>query len=236
MTRVLAINGSARKERGYTAMLLEALLEGMEAAGAETELVVASKLDVRPCTGEFDCWFKHVGLCYQHDDMDGLYPKLRAADVLVLGIPVYVPFPGDMQNLVNRLMPLVEPILEIRDGRTRARFHENVRISKIVLVSCGGWWEAENMDKVVHSVQDMAEDASVAFEALLRPHAHKMRELPEEGEAILAEVREAGRQLVAEGRMDPETLERVSRPLVPFEEYNREQTEMHLRARDGDGG
>jgi multimeric flavodoxin WrbA len=216
--------------------LLVPFLEGMEEAGAETELVQASRLDVAECTGEFHCWYKHVGECYQRDGMDELYPKLRAADILVLGIPVYIPFPGAMQNLINRLCPLLEPILKIREGRTRARFHEDVNISKIVLVSVSGWWELGNMDKVVDAVQDLAEDASVEFEVILRPHASAMAKLPEEAEGILNATRDAGRQLVRDGTMHPGTLEVISRPLVTFEELNREHTEEYLRAkakRDG---
>jgi multimeric flavodoxin WrbA len=43
--------------------------------------------------------------------MQSLYPKLREADILMLATPVYVPFPREMQNLVNRLVPLLERAL-----------------------------------------------------------------------------------------------------------------------------
>lgn len=86
----------------------------------------------------FDCWYKTVGQCIFKDDMQILYHKLRDADILVLATPVYIPLPGEMQNLINRLCPIIEPAFEFREGRTRARFSQEVRISKIVLVSmCG---------------------------------------------------------------------------------------------------
>ena len=44
---------------------------------------------------------------------------------------------------MNRLVPLIEPILEFKDNRTRAKFHKEVNIRKIALVSVvvGGSWE-----------------------------------------------------------------------------------------------
>jgi len=104
--------------------------------------------------------------------MQMLYPKLRGADILVLVTPVYIPLPGEMQDFINRLCPLIEPVLEWRDGRTRARFHEDVKIRQIVLVSASGWWEKGNFDTVVRIAEELAKDANVEFGgAILRPHA-----------------------------------------------------------------
>ena len=142
MTKVLAINGSPRMGRGYTAMILKPFLQGMKESGAETETYYASKLKPKPCScNVMKCWYETPEECCIHDSMDDLYPKLKAADILVLATPVYIPLPGYMQNFINRLCPLIEPMLVFRDGRTRARFHEDVNIQKIVLVSTGGWWE-----------------------------------------------------------------------------------------------
>jgi len=129
--KVLVINGSVRKEKGYTAKVLGPFIKGMEKAGGQVELLYSKKLDVNPCNGEFDCWYKNLGKCYINDSMQQVYPKLREADILVLGIPVYLPIPSEMQKFLNRLMPLMNPILEFRDGRTSIRFHDDVRIRKI---------------------------------------------------------------------------------------------------------
>ena len=111
MVKVLVVNGSARKEKGYTARILDPFIKGMEQAGAKVELLYSKQLDVRPCTGEFYCWHKNPGKCYINDSMQGVYLKFKEADLLVLGIPVYLPLPGEMQNLLNRLMPLLNPVL-----------------------------------------------------------------------------------------------------------------------------
>ncbi|MFX0107713.1 MAG: flavodoxin family protein [Candidatus Hodarchaeota archaeon] len=233
MTNVFAVNGSARMEKGHTATILGAFIEGMEAAGATIELVYSKKQRIRPCIGDFQCWFDKVGECIQNDDMQGLIEKMRVADILVLATPVYLPLPGAFQNFLNRLMPLVEPILEFRDGRTRARFHEDVKISKIALVAVGGWWERDNLGTVLRIAEEIAEDVTVDFAgAILRPHASLMNEYEEEKTEILKTIRRVGQQLIEKGTMSEKDLESISRPLVSEEELRGRYNRNYQKAKD----
>jgi multimeric flavodoxin WrbA len=214
-------------ERGNTAMMLNPFVEGMTDAGSHVELFYASRLKVKPCAcGKMYCWTEMPGECCIKDKMQVLYPRLREADTLILATPVYIPLPGDMQNIINRLCPLIDPVLEFRKGRTRAKFHKDVRIRAIVLVSTGGWWEKGNFGTVVRIIKELAEDASVNFAgAVLRPHAHAMRrkgELTQDGRAVLNAVRKAGYELTKNGVMKRETLAAVSRPLISRAEFWRE--------------
>lgn len=220
MTKVVAINGSPKMQKGNTAKILTPFLEGMEEAGASVELFYARRLNVKPCAGEFYCWNKKPGQCYIDDSMQSLYPKLRDADALVLATPVYVPLPGEMQNLINRLVPLLDPALGRRNGRTRVRFRGDVKISKIVLVSSSGWWEMGNFGTVLRIIKELAEDADVEFAgALLRPHASFMTEYKEKAEKIFAAAKQAGYQLVKEGRMSKDLLKAVSQPLISEDKW-----------------
>jgi len=211
-------------ERGNTAMVLNPFIEGMKDAGSHVELFYASRLKVKPCTcGKMYCWTEMPGECCIKDKMQLLYPKLREADILVLATPVYVPLPGDMQNIINRLCPLLDPVLEFRKGRTRATFRKDVRIPAIVLVSTSGWWEKGNFGTVVRIIKELAEDASVRFAgAVLRPHASVMRadgRLTQDGRAVLDAVRRAGYELAKDGVMKRETLAAISRPLISRAEF-----------------
>ncbi len=224
MNQVIAINGSPRMERGHTHTLLDAFLQGMIEAGAETQTVYPSRLDLKPCAcGRLYCWNDKPGECCVKDDMQGLYPKLKAADILVLATPVYIPLPGDMQHFINRLCPLLDPALEMRAGRTRARLREDVRISKFVLVATSGWYEIGNMDTVVRIVRELAEDASVEFAgALLRPHTSELKSggmITPGGQSVLDAAHTAGCDLIRGGTMKPETLAAVSRPLISLEDF-----------------
>lgn len=223
MRKAVAINGSPRMEKGETALLLTPFIQGLRDAGADVELFYASRLKVKPCScGEMVCWNEMPGECCIKDDMQLLYPKLKAAELLILATPVYIPLPGEMQNIINRLCPLLDPCLEFRAGRTRARLREDVAIRKIALVSTSGWWERENFGTVVRVVEEFAADAGVEFAgAVLRPHASLMKaqgQLTQEGQAVWDAARRAGYELLKEGGMTRETLETISRPLISQEE------------------
>jgi multimeric flavodoxin WrbA len=234
LTKVVAINGSIRMEKSDTAMLLKPFLAGVKEAGASIELFYVKHLNIKPCIGDFHCWNTEPGECIIPDDMQSLYPKLRSADTLVLATPVYVPLPGEMQNFINRLCPLIEPILEKRDGRTRARFHEDVKIRKIVLVSASGWWEKGNFGTVLRIAEELAEDASVEFAgAILRPHAFLMNENKEKAKIIRHALKQAGFQLVNEGRMADEILETISQPLISEEELRRRFNDAYKKVKSG---
>ena len=231
MTRAFVVSGSPRMGKGNTAMVLGPFLEGMHEAGAETELVYASQLKLKPCScGRMYCWYGKPGECCIKDDMQPLYPKLRQADILVFATPVYVPLPGAMQVFVNRLCPLLLPRLEFHDGRTRGRMRDGVRIRRFALVATGGWWEKENMGTVVRIVEELAADAGIEFAgAALRPHAYLMKEkeqLTGDGKAVQEAARKAGRELVELGRMQKDTLEAISRPLISEEELRRAYNQM----------
>jgi len=87
MAKILAINGSPKKE-GNTALLLRTVLDVCAAAGHETEMYQAGGRAVRGCTACGACG-KNAGRCAVDDWMNELYPKMAAADALLLGSPTY---------------------------------------------------------------------------------------------------------------------------------------------------
>ncbi|MEM2953888.1 MAG: flavodoxin family protein [Candidatus Bathyarchaeia archaeon] len=232
MTKVVAINGSVRMEKSDTAMLMKPFLEGMKEAGASVELFYVKRLNIKPCIGDLHCWYTKPGECIISDDMQILYPKLRSADTLVLATPVYIPLPGEMQNFINRLCPLVEPIFEWREGRTRARFHENVKIRKIVLVSACGWWELGNFGTVLRIAEEFAKDLNIEFSgAILRPHAFLMEENREKAKIIKGALKQAGFQLIKDGKISDHILETISQPLISEEELRRRYNESYIKVK-----
>lgn len=224
MSKAIAINGSPRRQNGNTTMLLAPLIQGMKDAGCDVELFYARDLKIKSCScSNMYCWYQKPGTCCLKDDMDLLYPRLRDAEILILATPVYIPLPGEMQNIINRLCPLIKPLLETRQGRTRARFHADVKIRKILLVSTGGWWEKGNFGTVTRIAEELAEDASVEFAgAVIRPHASLMKKegkLTRDGEAVVEAARKAGCELVHNGAISQETFEAISRPLISYDDW-----------------
>lgn len=102
--RILAINGSHRPGKG-TAALLQAALDAARDAGADTELVELSRLDIGYCIGCNACLAKPA--CTLSDDMDGLVEKMKAADGIVLGSPDYFAnVTARMKTFIDRTRPL----------------------------------------------------------------------------------------------------------------------------------
>ena len=219
LMQVLVINGSARKEKGYTAMVLEPFMDGMKEAGAEVNLLYAEQLGVTPCIGDFSCWYKNPGKCHINDNMQTVYPKLREADVLVLGIPVYFPLPGAMQNFLNRLMPLANPVLKYRNGHTRIQVHDDVKIEKIILVSVCGWWEKGNFDTVIRIAREICQKISVDFAgSVLRPHADLLSEEKDRVNEIFKALKKVGFSLIRNGKVPQDLLEVIAEPLISEKE------------------
>ena len=82
--KVLGIYGSPRKG-GNTDLLLDRILEGALAVGAEVESIYARKLKISGCIECGSC--DDTGECAVHDDMDTVYPLLQEADVIFLASP-----------------------------------------------------------------------------------------------------------------------------------------------------
>jgi len=222
--KVLAFNCSPKMEDGVTDLILNPFIEGMRNAGADVELLYIRKLKINYCTAEAHCWFKHPGKCYQDDDMNMLYPKLREADVWVFATPIYWDgVTAQMKTLIDRsALPLCGPFYELREGHTRTIKREGWKPRKIVLISSCGFWEMDNFDPLVVYMKAFSKNADFEFAgALLRPQGHWMKPLMEAGQIndIFEAAKEAGHQLVKDGKMSTETLNTVSRELAPLEQY-----------------
>jgi multimeric flavodoxin WrbA len=230
MTKVVAVNGSPYMDKGNTHVILEPFLEGMKEVGADVEIFYTKKLNINPCQGCYICWLKTPGKCFQKDDMQMLHPKLREADIWVLATPVYFgSLPGPMKTLIDRMNPLFEPFIELYYGHCCSFPRQGTKYGKVVLVSCCGYWEMDNFDLLLPHVQYLREFAG----ALLRPHADALRPMMEMGEPlddIFEAAKEAGRQLVRDGKMSAETLTTVSRELMPLEMYIATTNEYYQQA------
>jgi multimeric flavodoxin WrbA len=82
---ILILKGSPR-EKGNSAILAGSAADGGRAGGAQVESIYLHGLDIRPCDG---CDLCQAGACIIEDDMQPIFPKLAAADAILLASPVY---------------------------------------------------------------------------------------------------------------------------------------------------
>jgi Multimeric flavodoxin WrbA len=105
--RVLAFNGSPRKEWN-TATLLKKALEGASSRGAKTDLIHLYDLNYKGCISCFACKTKggkSYGRCAVKDDLTPIFKKVEKADAIILGSPVYFEtVSGEMKSFMERLL------------------------------------------------------------------------------------------------------------------------------------
>jgi len=224
MMKILAINSSPKKNESNTSLILDPFLEGLEQEGSEVELYYAHDLKVNPCQGDLACWTKTPGKCIQNDDMNWLDQKIGEADILVLASPLYCDsVNGSMKNILERTIPLALPFFELVDNHQRHPIREGVNQGKIVLVSNCGFWEMDNFDPMIAHIKALSKNFHCEFAgALLRPHGPALKNMIEMGapvKDVVDAARESGRQLARDGEMRGETLNTVSRELLPKDMY-----------------
>jgi len=102
--RVLGIMGSPRI-KGNTDLLLDEALKGAQSLGAETEKIIVDKLKIAPCREYYGCL--RDGNCVIRDDMDNIYPKLLAADAIIIASPIFFyGLTGQLKALIDRCQAL----------------------------------------------------------------------------------------------------------------------------------
>ena len=91
MKKIIAINGSPRS--GWnTDILVREAAAGAASAGAEVEIIDLYKLEkYSGCVSCFGCKTEaHLGKCVCQDGLAAVLEKIRTADGLILGSPVYL--------------------------------------------------------------------------------------------------------------------------------------------------
>jgi Multimeric flavodoxin WrbA len=100
--KILAIHGSPRTLRSSTRQLVSAVLAGAAEAGAATEIIDLADLRVVPCTACDACAIN--GICVNDDDVAGLVARMKEADAVIFGSPVYIDnVSGQMKVFFDRL-------------------------------------------------------------------------------------------------------------------------------------
>lgn len=101
--KVIGFNGSARK-KGNTACSIQTVFSELEAAGIETELVQVGKEKIRGCIACYGCAKNQDEACTLKDDpVNDWIQKIKAADGIVLGSPVYFSgVSGTMKAFLDR--------------------------------------------------------------------------------------------------------------------------------------
>ena len=227
--RILAINGSHRGKTGYTQFLIEKLFEGATRAGAECESVTLSELNIKRCTGCFTCQKDgHYFKCIfdGKDDAAEVYEKMRKADVIIFGTPVYIfNMSGLLINLLDRY-PSTCNCFDLKISKSGLCFHhiDSAICSKpFVTLICQDNVENEIHKNIISYFKTYARfmDADyvgslVRKSAIVAGHGKneaKLLEYPLLNE-IYDAFRKAGEELAVSGRISKTTQKMASQELI----------------------
>ena len=107
--KILAFMGSPRKN-GNTSALVQEVLRGAKAAGAETKLIYVADLNMKGCQSCYSCKMKEKPerRCIINDDMSPFYEEIEAADAVVFGSPVYMgTMIAQLKTVFDRFYPYI---------------------------------------------------------------------------------------------------------------------------------
>ena len=99
-TRVMGISGSPRMSSN-SSTLVEIALQAAEEAGAKTEFIELTDLDIGACEHCSEC--SKLGRCKLDDDLNKVADIMKVADAIIFGSPDhYASVSTTMKNLMDR--------------------------------------------------------------------------------------------------------------------------------------
>lgn len=170
MAKVLIINGSPHT-KGCTARALEEMVKIFDSEKIETEIVQVGNKDIRGCISCGTC--EENGKCVFDDLVNETAAKLKEADGLVIGSPVYYGSPnGSLLSFLDRLfystpfskrMKVGAAVVSCRRGGNTASFdvlNKYFTISSMPVASSNYWnqvhgFTAEDVEKDLEGLQIM---------------------------------------------------------------------------------
>jgi len=212
--KVIALNSSPRGEGvSKTGILLDALAEGMRQAGAEVEIIHLRKKKINNCIGCYTCWTKTPGVCIHKDDMTAeLFPKWLEADIAVYATPLYhYTVNASMKAFIERTLPVLEPFLIRRDGKTSHPMRHKHPAS--VILSVAGFPELQVFNQLSQYAKFLFGKGLRA--EIYRPGAETLTvpQFAETAKEILEAAVQAGRELVQPGSISAAMIERLTQPI-----------------------
>ncbi len=176
--KIVAIVGSPRLN-GNTSHLVDRALEEAAGLGADTEKVILSQYEVKPCLGHDNC--ASYKACLQQDDTGWILDKFREADGVFLATPVYY------YNVSSQMKAFIDRNYFIykHDQKYKAR------AVGIIIVA-----EQEGIKDTLHTLKQFTGDLDVGEDRIFiaSGYANRIGDA-EKNPQLVADARELGRRM-----------------------------------------
>lgn len=220
--KILSINASPRMEAGNTQLVLTPFLVGARNKGADIDVAYLGRKNIKRCIGCFTCYAKTPGVCVHNDDVPKLTERLRSADMLVLGTPVYLDgMTALAKTFVDRLVIFVDPHFTTDAKGFVHPLRWNFPAG-MFLVSVCGYPGLHNFDPLVLHMEKLARNLHSRFcGSLLRPAIFSMqltKKYPDRVRTVMDAIRVAGEELAQHGRITDATFRAASQDICSPQE------------------
>ncbi len=181
--KALIVLSSPRKGSNSNALAVAAG-EGLKEAGVDVGLVDLAGLEIKPCLACEACQ-RNGGKCSQMDAMQAVYPKIIAADILVLSTPVY------FFNVSGQLKTFLDRCFAVATSSDN-RFAE--KTIALALAFGGGDIFSSGGVNAIRSIQDTCTFCGARWGGVIHARATERDALANDAE-IMARARELGAKL-----------------------------------------
>ena len=227
--KILAINGSHRGRRGCTQLLLDKLSEGATSTGAEFETIVLAEKKINSCIACGICGKPEtMGHCIYEteDDVKGIFDRMRAADIIVYGSPVYVfGLTGRMKTFMDRFncTGTKEGLCLSESGLIFHHVDQGVIGKPLVILTLCANLEPETVKNTLSYFATFAKFADATVVGTLVRNLSMLLEQKDSplAQEVLAAYVQAGIELSRQGRVSRATERRANQPLlkIPFLDF-----------------
>ncbi len=216
--KLLILNGSPKSGRSNTMNITRAFIDGFP-KGTEVEQIDLYKKEIRPCLGCFSCWSKTPGECVIKDDMQEIYEKIKASDIIIESFPLYFfGMPSVMKCLTDRCLPFMLPYMGNQTG-DGSSFHElrdeNMHNKKLVLISTCGYVETKSMYPALLKQYDLICGEN-CYTSIICPEGELFiaEKAKRQRESYLRDVKEAGKEFSEKNCISEKTMSKISIPIL----------------------
>lgn len=225
--KITVFNGSPWGQAGNTHIMVEEFGQGAGQAGAKFQNFFLVARKIQPCDECGTCFFKTPGKCKLKDDMSELISRFIDSDVVVFATPVFIDNVTTlMKTFIDRLLPVLEPHYEKDSNGEYRRRRRYKKYPKFVVISSCAMPEQSNfqvlrlyfrrMARTMHT--EVVGEIYLGAAGLLQLSTKELRFKPMV-DSYKELLRAAGKELVETGRIGPDMIEHLERPLIDSDEY-----------------
>lgn len=216
--KLLILNGSPKSGRSNTMNITRAFIDGFP-KGTEVEQIDLYKKEIKPCLGCFSCWSKTPGECIIKDDMQEIYEKIKASDIIIESFPLYFfGMPSVMKCLTDRCLPFMLHYMGNQTG-DGSSFHElrdeNMHNKKLVFISTCGYVETKSMYPALLKQYNLICGEN-CYTSIICPEGELFiaEKAKRQRESYLRDVKEAGKEFSEKNCISEKTMSIISIPIL----------------------